>query len=38
VHQGRPRGKDQREGLTETGYAHLFDAARQQLADPLVVV
>jgi putative transposase len=37
VHRSR-RGKDKRKGFTETGYAHLFDAARQQLAGPLVVV
>jgi hypothetical protein len=37
VHKGR-RGKDQRKGFTETGYAQLLDAAHQQLAGPLVVV
>jgi DDE superfamily endonuclease len=38
VHKGRRRGKDQREGFTETDYARFFDAAHQQLAGPLVVV
>jgi DDE superfamily endonuclease len=38
VHKARRRGKDQRKGFTETGYARLFDAAHQQLAGPLVVV
>jgi hypothetical protein len=38
VHKGRRRGKDQRKGFTETGYAQLLDAAHQQLAGPLVVV
>src|SRR5258708_12820575 len=31
-------GKDQRKGFTETDYARLLDAARQQLAGPVVVV
>ena len=37
IHTGhrRPGG---RKGFTETGYAHLLDAAHQQLAGPLVVV
>ena len=38
VHKARHRGKDQRKGFTETGYAQLFDAAHQQLPGPLVVV
>jgi hypothetical protein len=38
VHQNRRRGKDQRKGFTEAGYAALLDAAHQQLAGPLVVV
>jgi putative transposase len=38
VHKARRRGKDQRKGFTETGYAQLLDAAHQQLAGPLVVV
>ena len=39
VHKPRRRsGKDLRKGFTETGYAHLLDAAHQQLAGPLVVV
>ena len=37
VHKSR-RGKDQRKGFTEADYAQLLDAARQQLAGPLVVV
>jgi putative transposase len=28
VHKSRRRGKDQRKGFTETGYARLLDAAR----------
>jgi hypothetical protein len=32
VHKSRRRGKDQRKGFTETDYAQLLDAARQQLA------
>jgi DDE superfamily endonuclease len=38
VHQGRRRGKDQRKGFTEAGYAALLDAAHRQLAGPIVVV
>jgi putative transposase len=38
VHRGRGRGKDQRKGFTETGYARLLDAAHQQLAGPLVLI
>jgi transposase len=38
VHHSRRHGKDQRKGFTETGYAQLLDAARQQLAGPVVVV
>jgi DDE superfamily endonuclease len=38
VHKGRRRGKDQRKGFTEASYAHLLDAAHQQLGGPLVVV
>ena len=37
VHKSR-RGKGQRKGFTEADYARLLDAARQQLAGPLVVV
>jgi transposase len=37
THTGRRR-KDERKGSTETGCARLLDAARQQLAGPLVVV
>jgi DDE superfamily endonuclease len=37
VRRGRRRGK-QRKGFTEVDYARFFDAAHQQLADPLVVV
>jgi transposase len=37
VHRG-PRHGDQRKGFTETDYARLLDAARQQLGGPLVVV
>jgi transposase len=38
VHKHRRRGKDQRKGFTGADYARLFDAARQQLAGPLVIV
>ena len=38
VHKNRRRRGDQRKGFTETDYAHLFDAAHQQLSGPLVVV
>jgi putative transposase len=38
VHKSRRRGKNQRKGFTETGYAQLLDAAHQQLTGPLVVV
>jgi putative transposase len=38
VHRARSRGKDQRKGFTEAGYAALLDAAHQQLGGPLVVV
>jgi DDE superfamily endonuclease len=34
----RRRGKDQRKGFTEAGYAQLLDAAHQQLGGPVVVV
>ena len=37
VHDGRRRG-DKRKGFTETDYARLLDAARQQLGAPLVLV
>ena len=37
MHKSR-RGKDQRKGFSETGYAQLLDAAHQQLACPLVVI
>jgi putative transposase len=37
VHKSR-RGKGQCKGFTEADYARLLDAARQQLAGPLVVV
>jgi DDE superfamily endonuclease len=32
------RGKDERKGFTEAGYARLLDAAHQQLTGPLVLV
>ncbi len=32
------RGKDQRKGFDETGYARLLDAAHQQLHGPIVLV
>jgi putative transposase len=39
LHKNRGRGgQDQRKGFTETGYARLLDAARQQLTGPLVLV
>jgi len=38
VHNSRRRGKDQRKGFTEMGYAQLLDAAHQQLGGPIVVV
>jgi DDE superfamily endonuclease len=38
VHRSRRRRGGKRKGFTETGYAHLFDAAHQQLPGPLVVV
>jgi putative transposase len=38
VHRGRRRGKDQRKGFTEDDFAHLLDAAHQQLGGPLVLV
>jgi transposase len=38
VHRGRAGRKDKRKGFTETDYAELLDAARQQLGGPLVVV
>jgi hypothetical protein len=34
----RRRGKDQRKGFTEAGYAQLLDAVHQQLSGPVVVV
>jgi hypothetical protein len=37
VHRSR-RGKDQRKGFTDNGYAQLLDAAHQQLAGPLVLI
>jgi hypothetical protein len=37
VHRGR-RGKDRRKGFTESDYAQLLDAARQQLGGPLVLI
>jgi putative transposase len=37
VHHSR-RGKDQRKGFTEPGYARLLDAAHQQLGGPIVLV
>jgi putative transposase len=37
VHHRR-RGKDQRKGFTETGYARLLDAAHQQLGGPVVLI
>jgi transposase len=38
VHHGPRRRGEQRKGFTETDYARLLDAARQQLGGPLVVV
>ena len=38
VHAGRRRRGDKRKGFTETDYARLLDAARQQLGGPLVLV
>ena len=38
VHQHRGSGTGRPKGFTETGYAHLLDAAHQQLGGPLVVV
>jgi putative transposase len=35
---GRKHAASQRKGFTETDYAHLLDAAHQQLGGPLVVV
>jgi putative transposase len=32
------RGKDQRKGFTETGYARFLDAAHQQLNGPVILV
>jgi len=37
THTGRRRG-NRRKGFTETGYAHLLDAAHHQLGGPIVVV
>jgi putative transposase len=38
VHHRRRRGRDQRQGFTETDYARLLDAAHQQLGGPIVLV
>jgi DDE superfamily endonuclease len=38
THTGRRRPPGGRRGLTETDYAHLLDAAHQQLGGPLVLV
>jgi len=38
VHNGRSSRTGRRKGFTETDYAHLLDAAHQQLGGPLVVV
>jgi len=38
VHQHRGSGTGRPKGFTETGYAHLLDAAHQQLGGPLVLV
>jgi DDE superfamily endonuclease len=38
VHQHRGSRTGGRKGFTETGYAHLLDAAHQQLGGPLVLV
>ncbi len=35
---GRGPREDRRKGFTETGYARLLDAARQQLGGPIVLV
>jgi hypothetical protein len=37
THTSHRRG-NQRKGFTETGYAHLLDAAHQQLGGPIVLV
>jgi hypothetical protein len=37
VHHSR-RGKDERKGFTEAGYARLLDAAHQQLGGPIVLI
>lgn len=38
THTSRGPRKDQRKGFAEADYAHLLDAAHQQLGGPLVVV
>jgi hypothetical protein len=38
VHQHRGSRTGRPKGFTETGYAHLLDAAHQQLGGPLVLV
>ena len=38
THTSRRHRTGQRKGFTEAGYAHLLDAAHQQLGGPLVVV
>ena len=38
VRKSRPRGKDQRKGVTEADCARLLDAAHQQLGGPIVLV
>ncbi|GAA1264590.1 hypothetical protein ACFPWS_34620 [Streptomyces aureus] len=35
IHLDRGPAKGRRKGLTETDYAHLLDAAHQQLGDPM---
>jgi len=38
VHAGNRQRDDKRKGFTETDYARLLDAARQQLGGPVVLV
>jgi hypothetical protein len=38
VHKDRRHRKDKRKGFTETDYAQLLDAARQQLGGPIVLI
>jgi DDE superfamily endonuclease len=38
IHLDRGSGKHRRKGFTETDYAHLLDAAHQQLHRPIVLI